>query len=215
MTFGHGEFAFEGDDFGRIDRSPGDVPERGFSGGGSDADAGRPAVHVIGDVGGFRVTGQRLNATRLGLSEQRVIGQAVILKQRLHRARAAAKPKRVNWQNRNMGIGEIAFLARCLVLARQSLAHDHPQRIARRNAVPAGEHELVAIGMLGTAIIVTQPAQFRPGEVYRHVVRRVRERTAKVPRLGIVPQQHQGHAGHEPDILHTFAVVRRREPIES
>ena len=81
--------------------------------------------------------------------------------------------------------------------------------------VPAGEHELVAIGMLGTAIIVAQPAQFRPGEVYRDVVRGIRQGSAEMPRLGIVPQQHQRHAGHEPDVFHAFAVVGRREPFES
>ena len=96
VAFGHGELAFEGDDLGRIDRAPDHVPERRLAGRRGDADAGRPAIHVVGDVGAFRMAGQRLDAARLGLREQRMIGQTVILQQRLQRARAAAEPQRVD-----------------------------------------------------------------------------------------------------------------------
>ena len=215
VAFGHGELAFERDHLGRVDRGADHVPERGFPGGRGDADAGRSAVHVIGDVGGFRMAGQRLNAARFGLREQRMIRQSIVLEQSLHRARAAAESERIDRQNRDVRIGEIALVARRFELARQSLAHDHPQRVTGGDAVPAGEHELVAIGMLGTAIIVAQAAQLRPGQMDRHVVRRIRQRSAKVPGLGIIPQQHQRHAGHEPDVFQAFAVVGRGEPVES
>ena len=114
-----------------------------------------------------------------------------------------------------MGIDVIALVARGFELALQRLAHDHPQRVTGGDAVPAGQHELVAEGMLGTAVIVAQAAEFRPGEMGRDVVRRVGERSAEMAGLGIVPQQDQRHAGHEPDVFQTFAVVGRGKPIES
>ena len=74
----HGELAFDGDHLGR---RPGahEVPERGFSGGGGDADAGRPAIDVVDEIRGFRVPGQGAYAAQLGLREQRVVRQAGVL----------------------------------------------------------------------------------------------------------------------------------------
>ena len=75
--------------------------------------------------------------------------------------------------------------------------------------MPARQHELVAERVLGAAVVVPQAAQFRPGKVQRDVVRRVRQRPAKVSRLGVVAHHHQGHAGHETDVIEALAFVRR------
>jgi hypothetical protein len=49
VAFGKSEFAFQGDDLGRAQAAGADeIPERGFSGTGGDADAGRAAVDVVG-----------------------------------------------------------------------------------------------------------------------------------------------------------------------
>src|SRR5579863_887334 len=56
--------------------------------------------------------------------------------------------------------------------------------------------------MLGTAVVVAHSTQLRPSQMRRHVVRGARQRPAKVPRLGVIPEQHQGHAGHVPDVFH-------------
>ena len=71
----------------------------------------------------------------------------------------------------------------------------------------AGEHELVAIGVLGTAIVVAQAAEVGPGQVHGDVVGRVGERPAEMAGLGIVAEQDQRHAGHEADVFQAFAVV--------
>ena len=70
----------------------------------------------------------------------------------------------------------------------------------------AGQHELVAVGMLGPPVVEAQAAQLRPGQVHRHVVRRVGERPAEVPGLRVVAQQHQGHARHEADVFQPFEI---------
>ena len=73
----------------------------------------------------------------------------------------------------------------------------------------AGEHELVAEGMLGAAIVVAQAAEFGPGEMGGHVKGRIGQRSAEMTGLRIVAEQHQGHAGHVPDVFQAFAVKRR------
>ena len=95
-----------------------------------------------------------------------------------------------------------------MIFAFQRLAHDHPKRVAGGNVVSARQHELVAEGMLGTPVIVTQSAQFRSREMRRHVKGRVGQRSAEVPGLRIVPEQHQGHAGHVPDVFQAFPAKR-------
>ena len=67
VAFGHGEFAFEGDDLGRELGGADEIPERGLARGGGDADAGRAAIHVVGDIGGFGVAGQSPDAAQLWL----------------------------------------------------------------------------------------------------------------------------------------------------
>ena len=79
MAFGHGELAFERDDFGGTGRAD-DIPERGFAGGGGDADAGGAAVDVVGDVDGFGMAGESFDAAEFGLGEERMVGQALILR---------------------------------------------------------------------------------------------------------------------------------------
>ena len=70
-----------------------------------------------------------------------------------------------------------------------------------------GHHEFVAVGMLGPAVVVAQAAQFRPRQVQRHVVRRVRQRPAEMAGLGIVAEQDQRHAGHVSDIFEILEVL--------
>ena len=72
------------------------VPERRLAGGGGDADARRAAVDVVGDVGALGVPGERPDAARLRLREQRMVGETVVLQQRRQRARAAAEAERVD-----------------------------------------------------------------------------------------------------------------------
>ena len=75
----------------------------------------------------------------------------------------------------------------------------------------ASEHELVAIGMLGPAIVVAQATELGTGEMHRYVIGRVGQRTAEMPGLGIIAQQHERHAGHEADVLETLAIVVQAE----
>ncbi len=78
MTFGHGELALQGDDLGPIDSGARHVPERRLAGRGGNTDAGRSAIHVIGDVYAFGVARQRLDAACFGLGEQRMVGQPLV-----------------------------------------------------------------------------------------------------------------------------------------
>ena len=78
----------------------------------------------------------------------------------------------------------------------------------------AGEHELVAVRMLGPPVVEPQAAELRPGQMRRDVVRRVRQRSAEVPGLRVVAQQHQRHAGHEADVFQALPVVGRVQPFE-
>ena len=207
VAFGHGELAFEGDDFGSGHGRADHVPEGGFARGGGDSDAGGSAVHVVGEVGAFGVAGERADTAALGFGEQRMIGQTIFLQDRRQRARAAAETQRVDAEHRDVRIDVIALVAGGLVFARQRFAHDHPQRVAGGDAVAAGQHELVAVGMLGTAIVVAQAAEVGTGEMHGDVVGRVGQGSAEMPGLRVVAEQDQGHAGHEADVFQTLAVV--------
>ena len=139
-----------------------DVPERRLPRRRGDADARRAAVDVVGDVDALRVAGERLDAAMARLREQRMVGEPLVLQQRLHRAGAAAEAERVDRQNRHLGVGVVAPVARERELPLQRLPHDHPQRVAGGNAVPAGQHELVAVGMLRPPVVEPQPARSGP-----------------------------------------------------
>ena len=71
----------------------------------------------------------------------------------------------------------------------------------------ARQHELVAVGMLGTPIVVAQAAEIGTRQMHRDVVRRVGQRSAEMPGLRIVAEQDQGHAGHEADVFQSLAIV--------
>jgi hypothetical protein len=70
------------------------------------------------------------------------------------------------------------------------------------------EHELVAVGMLRTPVIVAKSAEGRPGEMHGDVVGRIGKRTAEMAGLRIVTEQGEGHAGHEPHILEALFICR-------
>ena len=80
--------------------------------------------------------------------------------------------------------------------------------------MPAGEHELVAVGMLRPAIVEPQSAERRARQVRGHVVRRIGQRPAEVPGLRVVAEQDQCHRCQEADILQALPVVGRRQPFE-
>jgi hypothetical protein len=79
-------------------------------------------------------------------------------------------------------------------------AAPEPERVDRQN------RNLVAVRMLGPPNVVPQPAQPRPRQMHRHVIRRVRQRPAEVPGLRVIPQQHQRHAGHVADVFETLPI---------
>ena len=60
--------------------------------------------------------------------------------------------------------------------------------------------------MLGTADVIAQAAAFRAQKMGGDVEGRIGQRAAEVTGLGVVAQQHQGHAGHEPDIFKAGAL---------
>ena len=62
------------------------------------------------------VAGQRADAAALGLREQRMIGEPLILQQRLQRAGAAAEAQRVDRQHRDRRLDVVAAVAGRLVL---------------------------------------------------------------------------------------------------
>jgi hypothetical protein len=105
-------------------------------------------------------------------------------------------------------IGEVALFAGGLEAALKRLAHDHSEGVAGRDVVAAGEHELVAEGMLRTAIVVAEAAEFGSGEMRGDIEGRVGEGSAEVAGLGVVAEEHEGHAGHVPDVFETFAAKR-------
>ena len=203
MPFRHCELAFERNHLRRAWRAD-HIPERGFACGGGNTHAGRPAVNVVRDIHGFGVASQRLYPAQLCLRKKRMVGQPLVFQECLQSTGAAAEPESVDGQDRLVGIGAIAFVARRLIFAFQRLAHDHPKRVTGGNVVAARQHELVAEGMFGAPVIVTQAAELRAGEVRGYVEWGVGERSAEVAGLRIVPQQHQGHAGHVPDVFEAF-----------
>src|SRR5215469_14929856 len=121
---------------------------------------------------------------------------------------AAAKTQRVDGQHGEVGGDAVTRIARSLMLAIHGLALDHPQRVTRRRAMAAGQHELVAVRMFGSSIVVAETAQFGAHEVRRHIERRVRQRPAEVPGLRVVAEQREGHAGHEADVFQSLPLVR-------
>ena len=211
MAFGHGELAFQGDDLGRVGGAR-DIPESGLARRRGHADARRPAVDVIGDVDAFGMARQGLDAARLGLGKQGIAGQAVVLQQRLERSGATAEAQRINGQDRNFRIDRITLVAGLLELALQRLPQDHVKRVAGGHAVARRHHELVAEGVFGAAIVIAQAAALRPQQVRCNIERGVGERSAEMPGLGIVAQQHQGHAGHKAHIFQPPAFFAFHQP---
>ena len=206
VTLGHRELAFQRNHLQRVVRSH-EVPERRLAGRRGDADPRRTAVHVIRQVRRLRVTRQRADPANLRLREQRVIGQPVVLQQRVQRLATAPEPQRVDRQHPDVRVHGVLRVARRRVLPRHRLAHDHPQRVRRRDVVPARQHEAVAIRMLRPSVVVSQRPVLRAAQVQRHVVRRIGQRPAEVPRLGVIAQQHQGHGGYEPNVFQSVPVV--------
>jgi hypothetical protein len=200
VTFGEREFAFQRDHFRRLWRAR-HIPERRFARGRRDADARGSAVHVVGDVGAFGMSRERTNAAAFRLREQRMVFQIRFVQQRLQRARAAPESQRVDRQHRDLRVDAITRIAGLLILAIQRLAHDHPQRVARGDRVARRQHELVGVRMLRPAVIVTESAVFRTGQMRRNIVRCVGERSAEMPGLRVISQQHQGHAGHVSNVV--------------
>ena len=207
MSLGHGELALERDDLRRPHGGAHDVPERCLSRGRRDPDARGAAVDVVGEIGGLDVPGQRPDAASLRLGEQRMVRQPLVREQRPQRAGAAAESQRVDRQHRDVRRHVIAGIARRVMLPVQRLAQDHPQRVAGGCAVSRRQHELVAVRMLGAPVVVAEPAQLGPGQVRRDVERRVGQRAAEMPGLGIVAEQGESHAGHVADVFQAAPVV--------
>ena len=208
VPLGHGELALETQYLEAVRRAD-EVPEGRLARRGGDADTGRTAVDVVGHVGGLGVSGEGANAAQSGLREERVAVEVIVLQESCQGAGTAPEPEGVNRQDCVVRVHAVAGVAGSSVPAAERLAHDHPQGVGGGDVVPAGEHELVAERVLGAAVIVPQAAQIRPGKVQRDVVRRVGQRPAKMPRLSIIAHHHQGHAGHETDVIIALAVVRR------
>ncbi len=89
------------------------------------------------------------------------------------RAGAPAKAQRIDTQHGDVRIHIVTPVAGGFEFARQRFAHNHPERVASGDAVAARQHEFIAVGMLGTPIVVTQAAEIRTRQVYRDVVGRV------------------------------------------
>ena len=207
MTGAHGELAFKGDDFRRARRRADNVPEGSFAGRRGDADAGRSAVDIVGHVRGLDVSRQRADAAALRLGEALMIGQAVIGQQILQRTGAAPKPQGIDRQHRDIRGDVVAAIAGGLVAAGKRFAHDHPQGITGRRAVARREHELVAVGMLGATVVEPESTSLWPGQMRDHVERRIGQRSAKMPGLGIVAEPHERHARQEAHVFHAFPVA--------
>ena len=60
--------------------------------------------------------------------------------------------------------------------------------------------------MFRAAVVVPQAAELGPDQMQGDVVRRVGKRPAEVTGLGVVTQQHQGHARHEANIFDAVAI---------
>ena len=63
--------------------------------------------------------------------------------------------------------------------------------------------------MLRPAVIETESAVFRTDQMRRNIVRCVGERSAEMPGLRVISEQHQGHAGHVSNVVEQ-RIVRRR-----
>ena len=179
MSFGHGELALEGHDL-HAGRCADEVPERRLARRGGDPDTRRTSVHVVGHVGTLGVPHQGPDTAQLCLLEQRVVGEAVVLEQRGHGRCVAPKSQGVDGQNRDVGVAGVPVVPGVGVPPSHRLVQDHPQRVARRDAVSARQHELVAEGVLGRPDVVGEPAGVGAPEVQRHVVRRVGQRATEV-----------------------------------
>ena len=205
----HGEFAFDGDDFQAVGRAH-DVPERRLARGRGDADARRPAVHVVGQVGRLGVSGERAYAAQLRLRHEGVVGQAAVAQQGIERLAPSAEAERVYGEHRRSRVGGVSVVAGERVLARERLAHDHPQRVGDGGVVAAGEHESVGVGVFRAAVVVAQPAQLRPYQVRRDGVGRIGERAAEVSRLRVVAQENQRHRREKAHVLDALPVIIRQ-----
>ena len=104
-------------------------------------------------------------------------------------------------------IHRVARIARLGVLARQRLAHNHPQRVGNRRVVAARQHKPVRVRVLGPAVVVAQPAQLAARQVRCDRVRRVRQGPPEVAGLRVVPQQNQRHRGEKADVLKPRLVI--------
>ena len=195
--------------FGWLIGAPHHVPERGLARGRCEADARRPSVDVVALIDRFDVARERVDAAPAFpcLGEERVVGEPLVLKQRLQRAGAAAETERVDREEAVLRRHVVLLVAGCLELPVQRFAHDDPQRVARRRAMAGREHEFVTIGMLRTTVIVPQAAERGPSQMHGDVVGRVSERAAEMAGLRVIPEQCQGHAGHEPDVLELLLVL--------
>ena len=205
----HGEFAFDGDYLQAVRRAH-DVPERRLARGGGYADAGRPAVDVVGQVGGFGVSGERAYAAQLRLRHERVVVKPALAQQRIERLAPSAEAERVYREHRRSRVGDVAVVAGARVLARERLAHDHPQRVGDGRVVAAGEHEAVGVGVLRAAVVVPQPAQLRPNQMGRDGVGRIGERPAEVSGLGVVAQQNERHRREKAHVFDALLVIIRQ-----
>ena len=185
----HGEFALYRHNLQAVGRAN-HIPKRGFARGGGDADARGTPVDVVCQVGRFGVARERAYAADLRLRHSRMVGEVVVLQQRIKRPPAAPKAERVYGQHALLVIHRVARIARLGVLARERLAHNHPQRIGNRRVVAARQHKPVRVRVLGAAVVVAQPAQLAARQVRCDRVRRVRQRPPEVARLRIVAQQN-------------------------
>ena len=93
------------------------------------------------------------------------------------------------------------------VPARHRFAHDHPQRIQRRDVVAAGQEQLVAERVFRPPVVVAQAAVLGARQMQADVVGRVRQGAAEVPGLLVVAEQRQGHRGQKAHVLEALAIV--------
>ena len=156
------------------------------------------------------MSGERAYAAQLRLRHERVVGEAALAQQRIERLAPSAEAERVYGEHGRSRVGEIAVVAGALMLARERLAHDHPQRVGDGGVVAAGEHEAVGVGMLGAAVVVSQPAQLRAYQVGGDCVGRIGERPAEVSRLGVVAQQNERHRREKADVFDAPPVIIRQ-----
>ena len=147
------------------------------------------------------------NAAQFGLGKEWIICQPVLLQQAPQGPGATAKAQRIDGQDGYLRVNVVAWITGARILACHGLTHNHPQGIRGGDVVSTSQHEFVAERMFGLAVVIAQATELRPGQMDRDVVWCVGQRPTKMPCLGIVPEQHQGHAGHVPNVLNTLAVV--------